>query len=163
MSEQVRCVLHNIKKTKFLGRWDTYNVAVTEQRCIFAKLTNDMLKNAVTEASAQGKAEGKGFLARWGDQLQASLSYGNRYLSLAPDDILKENPDNFAVANEDVEAVCFREVRQKRPGQGGRVIQRVYGEVTFKTGKGKTEYALDTVPVDDIAALRKVLGDKVQG
>ncbi len=161
MSEQVVCVLHNVKKSKFLGRFDTYNVAVTAERCIFARLTSEMLKRAAAEANAQGKSEGKGFMARWGDQLQASLSYGNGYVGAAPDEILKENPDNFAVPNGDIEAIEFREVKQK--ADRGQTIRRVFGEVPFKTRSGKAKYEMDAYPVDDIAALKTVLGNKVAG
>ncbi len=161
MSEHVVCVLHNVKKSKFLGRWDTFNVAVTGERCLFARLTSEMAKKAVEEANKQGKAEGKGFMARWGEQLQASLSYGNRYLGMAPDDILKENADNFALSNGDIERIEFREVRKKT--DRGQSVRRVYGEVTFKTRSGKAAYELDGYPVDDIAALKTVFGDKVAG
>lgn len=161
MAEQVLAVLHNVKKTKMLGRWDTYNVAVTGQRCIFAKLTTDMLKQAAAQANEQGKAEGKGFMARWGEQLAASLTYGNRYLIMAPDDILKENPDNFSVDNEEIEAIKFQEKRGVE--DKGAVVHRIFGEVTFKTKRGKTEYQMDGIPTDDIAALKRVLGDRVRG
>ena len=53
MSEQIKCVLHNIKKAKMFGQWDDYNVAVTDTRCIFAKLTGDLLKKAAAEAKTE--------------------------------------------------------------------------------------------------------------
>jgi hypothetical protein len=160
MTEQVLCVLHNVKKSKMLGRWDTYNVAVTSQRCIFAKLTAEMLKQAAADANKAGKEEGKGFFARWGDQLAASLTFGSRYLNMAPDDILKENPDNFSFAHEEIKAVKFRE--KHKLADKGSIIRRVYGEVTFDTTRGKTEYQMDGIPKDDIAAMKQVLGGKVQ-
>ncbi len=159
--EQVRCVLHNIKKPKMLGAPDTYNVAVTDSRCLFARLTNDMLKKAAAEASQKGKEEGKGFLSRWGDQIAATLKYGDRYLAVSPEDILKENRDNFAIDHRDIKSISFHEKR--RAEEAGKIIRRIYGEVTFETTRGRTTYQVDGMPVDDIASMRKVLGDKVRG
>jgi len=160
MEEKVLLVLHNIKKTKALGRWDTYNVSVTERRCIFAKLTADMLKKATSAANAEGKAEGKGFLSRWSDQMQASLSYGDRYFNMSPDDVLRENPDNFALENSEIVAVKFRQKHQKGEKKG--MIERVVGEVTFESKLSKSTYAMDSYPNNDIEQMRKILGSKVQ-
>lgn len=159
--EQVRCVLRNIKKPKMFGAPDTYNVAVTDSRCIFARLTADMLKKAAAEANRQGKEEGKGFLSRWGDQMAATLKYGDRYLAMAPEDILKEDRGNFAIDHRDIKSISFHEKR--RVEDAGKIIRRIYGEVTFDTTRGRTTYQVDGMPVDEITAMRAVLGDKVRG
>lgn len=119
-----------------------------------------MLKKAVSEANASGKAEGKEFLDRWGDQMKVSLTYGNRYLTMAPEDILKENPDNFSLVHEDINAVRFKEKRTA--AQKGAVVKQISAEVAFETKNGKTEYDIDGYPTDDIDALKRVLGDKVR-
>ncbi|MBM4432599.1 MAG: hypothetical protein FJ025_01185, partial [Chloroflexi bacterium] len=108
MSEQVKCVLHNINKPKKFGTWDTYNVAVTDIQCIFAKLTNDLLKKAAAEANQKGKEEGKGFFSRWGDQMSATMRYGDRYLSMSADDVLAENPENFVIAHSEIKTITFK-------------------------------------------------------
>lgn len=161
MPEQVKCVLHNIKKARFFGNPDAYNVAVTESRCIFAKLTSDLLKKAAAEANEKGKEEGKGFLGRWGDQLSATLLYGDRYLGLSADEVMQENKENFAISIADIKSISFKE--KQRVKQPGQVITRIYGEVTFETSQGKTTYQIDAMPVDDIAAMKAVLGNKVRG
>ena len=160
MEEKVSFILYNIKKSKSLGRWDTYNVAVTERRCIFAKLTADMLKKAASAANAEGKAEGKGFLSRWSDQMQVSLSYGDRYLNMAPEDVLRENPENFALDNSEIVAVKFRQKHQKAEKKG--MIERVSGEVTFESKGSKFTCAMDSYPSKDIEQMRQILGSKVQ-
>ena len=159
MEEKVLLVLHNIKKTKALGRWDTYNVVMTERRCIFAKLTADMLKKAASAANAEGKAEGKGLLSRWSDQMQVSLSYGDRYLNMAPEDVLRENPESFALENSEIVAVKFRQKHQKAEKKG--MIERVSGEVTFESKQSKSTFAMDSYPNKDIEEMRKILGSKV--
>jgi hypothetical protein len=161
MPEQVKCVLHNIKKTKMFGAGDAYNVAVTDSRCIFARLTADLLKKAALEANEKGKEEGKGFLGRWGDQIMATLTYGDRYLNMSADAVMQENKENFAINFTDIKGVSFKEKsRIKQPGQ---ILVRIFGEVTFETNQGKNTYTIDSMPVDDIAAMKAVIGDKVRG
>ena len=161
MPEQVKCVLHNIKKSKMFGSWDAFNVAVTDSRCIFAKLTADLLKKAAAEANEAGKAEGKGFLGRWGDQMSATMGYGNRYMNYTPDQVLQETKDNFAINFTDIKSIDFKEKR--RIQDAGKIIHRIYGEVTFDTARGKMVYMIDGMPVDDIAAMKVVIGGKVRG
>jgi hypothetical protein len=161
MQEQVKCVLHNIKKSRMFGTPEVFNVAVTDSRCIFAKLTADLLKKAAAEANEAGKAEGKGFLGRWGDQLSATMGYGNRYISYTPEQVLQETAGNFAVSFADIKSIDFKEKR--RVQDAGKIIHRIYGEVTFDIAQGKTTYMIDGMPVDDIAAMKAVIGAKVRG
>ncbi len=159
MPEQVRCILHNLKKPKSFGRWDLYNVAVTDERCIFALLTADMLKEATRLANEQGKVEGKGFFSRWGDQMKVSLFYGEKYRNIAPDDILRENSGNFTLANSDIKKVKFKQKHSIEDKDA--ILRRILGEITFETNKGKYSFESDGFPVNDIADMKQVLGDKV--
>ena len=161
MPEQVKCVLHNIKKSKMFGTPEAFNVAVTDSRCIFARLTPDLLKKAAAEANEAGKAEGKGFLGRLGDQMSATMGYGNRYLNYTPEQILQETKDNFAINFTDIKSIDFKEKRRVQDAEN--IIRRIYGEVTFDTAQGKTSYMIDGMPVDDIAAMKAVIGGKVHG
>jgi hypothetical protein len=161
MAEQVKCILHNIKKPKTFGTPEAFNVAVTDSRVIFAKLTTDLLKKTAAEANEAGKAEGKGFLGRWGDQMAATLTYGDRYLRYTPEQVLQENNDNFGINFAEINSIDFKEKR--RIQDAGSVIRRIYGEVTFDTARGKTTYQIDGMPVDDIAAMKVIIGAKVRG
>lgn len=161
MPEQVRCVLHNIGKSKMFGsRIVTYNVAVTDTRCIFAKLTDDMLKKATAEANQKGKQDGKGFLSRVGDWMAVTKTYGDRYLGMPADDVIKETRDNFAIAITDIKAIIFKVTREEEIV--GELIKRIDGEVTFDTVHGKTTYKMSGIPVKDIAAMREIMGQKVR-
>jgi hypothetical protein len=161
MSERVLCVLHNIKTAKAFATPEAYNVAVTTYRCIFAKLTNELLKQAIAESAAQSQAEGKGFFARWGDQISATLFYGDRYLGWPGEAVLAECPGNFAIDFTNIRSITFREKRRNQ--QPNQIITRIYGEVTFDTALGKTTYQMDSMPLDDIAAMRGVMGNIVRG
>lgn len=160
MPEQVLSIVHNLKKGKSFGRWDVYNVAVTDQRCIFALVTGDMAKEAVRLANEQGKAEGKGFFDRWGDQIKISLFYGEKYRTWAPENILSENSANFAIAHSELLKVQFK---QKHSIQDkGALIRRILGEVNFETTRGKYTFESDGFPENDIADMRRYLGDRVK-
>jgi hypothetical protein len=75
------------KKPKSLGRYDTYTGVVTNQRLIFAQLTNEMISAASRESKEQAKAEGKGFWGQWSDQLKATFGY-----SKIPNYAARRNP-----------------------------------------------------------------------
>jgi hypothetical protein len=160
MEEKVLCVLRNIKKPKFLGNGDAFNVAMTDRRTIFARLTAEMLKTAIAEANQRGKEEGKNFLSRWGDQLKASFAFGEKYLSMSPEDILKENPENFALENTDIAFIVFRRKIQAKAVK--TAVQRILGEVTFESKQGKTTYKIDGYPTEDIEQMKRVFGGKVR-
>ncbi len=160
-AETVRCILHNIKKPKSFGRWDIYNVAFTRERCIFALLTSDMLKQAAKEANEQGKAEGKGFLSRWDDQIAITLAYADKYQNMAPDQILAETAGNFSIANTDIKKVKFRQTHSAQ--DRGAMVRRVMGEVTFESTRGKQSYNIDFYPTNEIATIKQALGNKVEG
>lgn len=161
MSEQIKCVLHNIKKAKMFGQWDAYSVVVTGTRCIFAKLTGDLLKKAAAEANQKGKEDGKELLDRWGDQMAATLRYGDRYLGLSAEAIMQECKDNFAVDNSSLKSISFRE--KTRRTDAGSAIKQIYGEVASDSTSGKTTYQLEDMSVDDVVYMRAVLGDKIRG
>ena len=145
-SERIVAIVPNLKKPKSFGRWDTYNLIVTERRCIFATLTSEMLNRAIKEANEQGKTEGKGFMDRWGDQLSASMGYWRKYESIEPEAALRENKENFAI---DLSTVKNNKTNRKdRQGQGRNAPRVHYWEVTIKTRGGKFEFESDNDPSD---------------
>lgn len=99
MSEAVVSMIPNtMLRAGFLGiKTKPYILVITSQRIIFARVTNDMLKQAVADARDGAKTEGKGFFGQWGAQLAAYSSLADRYLTMQPEQILHENGDNFAV------------------------------------------------------------------
>ena len=143
-----------LRKPKSLGRYETYTGVVTNQRMIFAQMTNDMLTAASQQAKAQAKAEGKGFFGQWGDQLKATFGYAQRYLTMPPQTILAETPGNFAIDNNSI-----YEVKVKTRGDEQRQIYEL--EVEFKSAQGKFGYHMDQNN-DFTDLLRRVYGDKVK-
>jgi hypothetical protein len=97
-----------LRKPKSMGRYDAFTGIATTQRIIFAQMTAEMIKNAVQTARDQAKAEGKGFFGQWSEQLKASFSYSQRYLTMDPNAALAETPGNFAIPHD-----AIREVKLK--------------------------------------------------
>lgn len=140
MSETIAAVIPLVRKPKSFGRSDTYTLVVTDSRMIFAELTSDMMKQAAAEAQKRGKEEGKGFFARWGGQIKATMSFSDRYWQIPPEEALRENGKNFAVPNSSV-----RVIKAKMKSQGGDPDEpgRSYVELKIESSGGKYEFRVD--------------------
>ncbi|MGD0450380.1 MAG: zinc ribbon domain-containing protein [Candidatus Bathyarchaeia archaeon] len=144
-----------LKKPKSLGRWDTYTGVLTNQRLIFAQMTNEMIKAAAQQARDQAKAEGKGFFGQWTDQLKGVYGYSRRYLDMQPSAILAETPGNFALDNNTINEIKLKE-KLMREDQG------IYEfEVQIQSSAGKYEYIMDQNN-DYVKLLKQVFGERVK-
>lgn len=159
MSERIAAVVPLVRKPKSFGRSDTYTLVVTDSRMVFAELTADMMKQAVVEAQRKGKEEGKGFLARWGDQIKACMTFSERYWSMTPDEALLENPKNYSIANPTVKKIW---VKAKNDSNGPDDVDRSYTELKIESGAGKFEYKVDGHDRTIRDALKGVFGDVVK-
>jgi hypothetical protein len=148
-NERIVAIVPNLKKPKSFGRWDTYNLIITERRCIFASLTGDMLNRAIKEANEQGKADGKGFMDRWGDQMTATMGYWKRYESMEPETALRENKENFVI---DLSAIKGTNVNRKiRQSNVKNAIRAYYWDVTIDTRGGKFNFESDSDPSEPMS------------
>jgi hypothetical protein len=159
MGETIAAVIPLVRKPKSLGRSDTYTLVVTDSRMVFAELTGDMMKEAAAEAQRRGKDEGKGFFARWGDQMKACMTFSERYRDMNPDEALHENPRNFAVPNASVKKI---KVSTKGDSRGSDDAGRSYTELKIESGSGKFEFRVDGNAKSVREALKGVFGDIVQ-
>jgi hypothetical protein len=158
VSERIMAVVPLVRKPKSLGRSDTYTLVATDCRMIFAELTGNMLKDAAVEAQRKGTEEGKGFFARWGDQIKATVTYTERYWQIAPDDALSENPKNFAVPNSSVKKI---KVSSKDDAGRSDDVSRSYTELKIEASGGKYEFRVDGDVKSVREALKGVFGDTV--
>jgi len=158
MSESVIGVVPTLKKGKSFGRWDTYTMVVTDTRSIFAQMTGDMLKQVIAEAQRRGKEEGKGFLARWGEQIKASLSFSQRYLDMSPEEALNETRGNFAIANSDIRSI---KIRSKTQSSGNDDVDRTVTELTIEGAGKKLVYTVDSLSNETKDMLKNVFADRV--
>jgi hypothetical protein len=115
-----------------------------------------MLKDAINQARAQAKAEGKGFFGQWGEQLKASASFAQRYYSMEPSVALKENAGNF-----DLQNTAVSEVKLSLKTLGNPDNNQKEFEVEFKGSFGKNKFKMDENH-NYLEALKQVYGDKVK-
>lgn len=108
-SESIISMIPNtMLRAGFMGiKTKPYILVLTAQRIIFARVTNEMLKQAVADARDGAKSEGKGFFGQWGAQLSTYSDLAGRYLGTPPELILRDNPDNFAVDRSAIVKVKF--------------------------------------------------------
>lgn len=151
MSETAIAMIPNaMLRAGFLGvKTKPFVVIFTEQRIIFARITNDMLKQAVADARDGAKSEGKGFFGQWGAQLSAYSDLASRYLEMPAEQILHENPDNFAVDRASVKKVKLKAGTTDE--NGGDTSDRLILKATDRTytvvlngGLGPAKKALAT-------------------
>jgi len=158
MGERVIGIVPTLKKGKSFGRWDTYTMVVTDTRSIFAQMTGDMLKQIVAEAQRKAKEEGKGFLARWGEQIKASLSFSQRYLEMSPEEALSETRGNFVIANSDIHSI---KIRNKSQSSGNDDVDRTVTELTIEGAGKKLVYTVDSFSNETKDMLKNVFGERV--
>lgn len=102
-SEELLGTIPALNKKVGLIRTKTYTLVVTNKQLILAELTNKMLQAAAAEANEQSK--GKGISARMKEVAVSRQRICDRYHHMAPQHILRENADNFAVNNDEVKTV----------------------------------------------------------
>lgn len=148
-------IVPNLKKSKMLGILsDSFTLVATHEHTIFAKLTSDILKQAVKGARTVAKAEGKGFLGQWGSQMGVSSNYAQRYATMYPGEILAENTDNFSVPNAGIKSI---KVKHKNRTDDEHTYSE--WETTIQHGSGKLKLKSD---FDPKKMLIQIYGDRVK-
>ena len=155
LSEPVLSVII-FRKPKSLGRYDTFSGVLTSKRLVFAQMTSDMLKEAVNQARAQAKANGKGFFGQWKEQLLASASFAQRYYSMEPSVALSETSGNFEMQNG-----AISEIKLKLKTFGNVENNQKEFEVEFKGSFGKYKFKMDENH-NYVDALKQVYGDRLK-
>jgi hypothetical protein len=155
---QVMGIIPNVRLKQGLFRRPTYTLIVTADRIIAARVTGDMLRQAARQAGEGAKAAGRGIVGRFGATLGATMSFHQRYLSMDPDDALREHESNFAIATSDIRSVRARLHQMQEDGR-----QRE-DDLIFKTTAG-AKYRFNAPAHSSGPAtrvLRTVLGDRVR-
>lgn len=119
------------------GRYDTFNIVVTDRRSIFSKLTNEMMNNTIKARRAKAEGEGKGFFGKWKAQMQNFGSYTDYYEGMTPDQVLRDSRENYAIDNYSIRGLNVRDE------QGEEDMMTMYGIEILTTEKSiafKTRY-----------------------
>lgn len=108
--ERVLAVIGNLTRVGgFMGmKQKAYSLILTDRRIVFAELSKEKTTAMVDQARSDAKAEGKGFLGRWGAQLRAPSKYHEVYRQMTPDAALAESPGNFAIERAAIQKVKFK-------------------------------------------------------
>lgn len=114
--ERLIGIIPGVSRKKGLFGVEGFSVVVTEKRIIFAAVTNEMIKEA-----AKKESEGKGFLAGMLGAATVEYTFHKRYYDMAPEAVLAENSQNFAVELSRIKKVKVEEGR-RLPREKGAVI-----------------------------------------
>jgi len=108
--EPIIAVIGNLTHaTGFMGvKQKTYTLVITDRRLIFALLSKEKITGMVNQARDEAKAAGKGFFGQWGAQIGTSFNYHEGYWQMAPEAILAEESDNFAVDRSAFKSAKFK-------------------------------------------------------
>ncbi|MCX5971476.1 MAG: zinc ribbon domain-containing protein [Coprothermobacterota bacterium] len=121
----------------------SYVLVVTDRRLLVVRITSQNMAEVVRKSQEEGKAQGKGFFERWGDQISAFYRYAERYLSMAPGAILAENGENYAIDHSQVTRITIDgQEGQDDPNTKGTLRLDAQGKrLTFQipTGRGITQ------------------------
>jgi len=119
----------------FLGLGtESFNLIVTPNRLVFALMTTKMMNQAVKDARAEAKAEGKGFFGQWGAQLGWLKVVQRQYESMPIDAILNQYPGSFLIANAEIKKVRFKANidEDSARSESEMIIDTVRGKHKFK-------------------------------
>jgi hypothetical protein len=128
-TEQIKTIIPNLMLYKGWGRYDTFNLVVTDRRSIFSKLTNEMMSNTIKARRAKAEGEGKGFFGKWKAQMQGFNTYVDYYNGMTPDQILMDSKENYAIDNSSIHGLNVRDET------GEEDMMSWYGLEILTTGK----------------------------
>ena len=147
-----------LSKPKSLGASDSFTGVVTNQRIIFARMTSEMVKQAVQQARSEAKADGKGFWGQWSEQLKASFGYTQRYLTMDPSTALSETPGNFMISNNAINEI---KLHLKDTNKGQNQAQLNEFELEIKSASGKYKFRTEERN-EYVKLLKQVYGEKLK-
>jgi len=104
----------NWKKSMFKS--EPWVLVVTNQRMLFAKWTKELFDKAAKEREAETKEAGGGRFKQMISHASTGLTYYNKYLTMPPEEVLKETPENFALTPADVKSVTMKKGRSANRG-----------------------------------------------
>ena len=120
-------------------------------------MTAQMVTDAATQARNQAKSEGRGFWGQWEEQLKATFSYTQRYMTMDPNAILAETPGNYFVDNNAVSEVKLKLKTVNR----GQTTNTNEFEIEVCSTQGKYVFRMEERS-QFVDLLKQVYGDRVK-
>jgi hypothetical protein len=134
--EIIKIIIPNLMMSKSWGRSDTFNLIVTNQRSIFAKLTTQVMNDTIKMRREKAASEGKGLLGKWGAQMSGFNTYIDRYQTISPEEALLENKENFQIDNS-----LIKNVKSASDGDQNNEMYNI--EITTATQKYRFKTQFD--------------------
>ena len=141
----------------FLGR-HAFTLVTTDQRLIFSKVTNELIKQEHEKNLNESKGRNEGFLGKWKASIASGFAFHERYWKMSPQDILNELPDNYEIRLTDVKSVKLRK-GSYYPESGTQSMNKMI----IKWTGGKKKFRSDRMDIEQVKKiLIPVLGPKVK-
>jgi len=153
--EPVLAVLSQLGLRKGLLSVHEYNLVVTAQRLVFARVTEKMIQEAAMQAKQAARGQGKGFMGQWGAVIGAREAVCKRYWKMSVESILAEHPESFAVPLQQV-----REIRAKSESDAD---DNTTETLEIQTTTSKLRFTLAGASAGSARkTLKSILGDLVR-
>lgn len=115
---------------KSLFKSESWGMIITNERLIFAKWTQELFNKEAQKRKEEAKEEGSGKLKQFFSQMSASFTYWDKYLSMTPEEILSEHPENFFLYPKDVDNISLKR------GRGETKTATITIKANVKIGSG---------------------------
>jgi hypothetical protein len=154
-AEPILAVLSQMALRKGMLKVLEYNLVVTPQRLVFARVTQKMIGDAAMEAKQAVRDQGKGRMAQWGAVVGARQHICDRYRQMSVESILAEDPESFFYP--------LQQVREIRTGSDSDADDNTTEWLQVQTTTSKLRFTLAGGGSDSARkALKQVLGDLVR-
>jgi len=147
-------VIPAVERKKGLFGNQSFNLVLTLQHLVFARLTSDMLRQASKRAKEEAKAQGKGFFGQWGASLKGNSAIVERYYQMPIEAILREHPDNFAIPIHEIKQIKTKHYSDPEYPQPDQLIIQARDKIKLNLKGCSAGEAKKT--------LRQVLGSRVK-
>jgi len=138
--EQIAGIIPNAERKTGVFKSETFNIIVSDRRMVLALLTGEMIRAQVKEVSK------KGFFSGVAGALTAGGNYYKKYADMAPEEALKENPQNFAVTFNSITNLRIIEGHSHVTTKGkAPVYDESYMEIETSAGKHKFILSRDSI------------------
>jgi hypothetical protein len=125
------------RQSGFMGmKMESFVIVLTNLRVLFAAQTNQMMQDNIKQARQEAKQKGAGFFGQWGAQLGANA--GQQYMSMPPQQIMAEHPNNFFLPANQLRRIRLKE---QDDNQGG--VTQYF--IEFETPGGKYKFRLSYI------------------
>ncbi len=163
MSESVLGVIPDARIKTGMFKTEAWMLAVTDQRLLGARLSDERRKQVAEQAKAEAKAAGSGFFGQLGAKLRAGPALMKCYAAMTPEAILSETAGNWSLGPAQVKAVKVE--HKTNGGFDDDSPEFHFVRITLETDRGKSSYdTQDDDPNQEQvrALLERVFGSRVR-